>query len=186
MFVEKENILPIAFIYRPRSGDRVLAEYASPYLVICRWPNGCRHVVGGVHLRWETARPKAYWRNIAAAVFSAAAKAVAENTGRGVIVWDDRGFLHVVVEPLDAKRFYRLAESIRPKREGDEISNIALQNIAAMAAAGFPIVPTEEDWELEEGRKYVFFPPPLIKRRHLPWYLGVAPTEVLGMDESAA
>lgn len=76
------------FIYCPRSGDRVFVEKPGPEIVVFRWRNGCRHVVGGIRLKWEAcgykrAPLRRLLRDFVGAV-----------TG---IAWDDRGTISAVV-----------------------------------------------------------------------------------------
>jgi hypothetical protein len=80
------------FIYKPRSGDRVFISLEGDEIGVLEYPNGCRHAVGGVHLRLSTAEPDAYWRGAAIE----AAKTAVSGIGQGVS-WDDRGTIHMVV-----------------------------------------------------------------------------------------
>ena len=57
------------FIYHPRSRDRVFAERPIAGMAWAKYPNGCRHVVGGVMIAVECANPGAgYWRQRAKAL----------------------------------------------------------------------------------------------------------------------
>ncbi len=93
------------FIYRPKSGDRVFAEREAVGLAFARWPNGCRHVIGG-------AAPLAYtggsrdWRS---AAHSAAKAFVA---ARGGIAWDDRGEISIIVPCEHAFEAARVMEAL--------------------------------------------------------------------------
>lgn len=79
------------FIYRPRSGDRVVAEQPDDRIVVVRWFNGCRHVVGGVRLEYHAANPGEWWRDVACR----AAGDIVQATGG--LAWDDRGTVCLVV-----------------------------------------------------------------------------------------
>jgi hypothetical protein len=85
------------FIYCPRSGDRVIAARPADdgLPAIATWQNGCRHVIGGVHLVYEAAAPRRHWR--------AAARRMAEIIidAVGGVSWDDRGTIHLCV-PVSA------------------------------------------------------------------------------------
>jgi hypothetical protein len=37
------------FIYRPKSGNRVFSENPNHVIRVTTWPNGSKHVDGGVH-----------------------------------------------------------------------------------------------------------------------------------------
>lgn len=82
-----------AFIYHPRSGDRIFATnvHGGTGIVLVRWQNGCAHVVGGVHLTWGTACPGQHWRNDARAIATHVVNSF------GGVAWDDQGIIHLIV-----------------------------------------------------------------------------------------
>lgn len=89
--IEQHHI--VTFIYQPCSGDRVFAESypddkATPEVV--KHPNGCRHVIGGAHLWWDTVVPTKWWRT--------QAKVLADKLLQqwGGVAWDDQGTIHIV------------------------------------------------------------------------------------------
>jgi hypothetical protein len=73
------------WIYRPKSGDRVFALKEHPHVKVARYDNGCRHVLGGVHISEFTAEPGRHYRN-------SARKMLGEWVNlRGGVAWDERG-----------------------------------------------------------------------------------------------
>jgi len=84
------------FIYHPRSGDRVFAHKTAHGIFVVKYDNGCRHVVGGVHVALCAGdRHTGAWRTDARAL----ARATVDVAGG--IAWDDRGDIHFIA-PGDA------------------------------------------------------------------------------------
>jgi hypothetical protein len=93
--IQKKGKKTVAtFIYCPKSGDRVFASLETNAIKVVKWPNGCRHVVGGVTLSYHTATPNEHWRYDAVLV----AKELVEIIGG--IAWDEQGTISMVV-PLN-------------------------------------------------------------------------------------
>jgi hypothetical protein len=125
------------FIYRPRSGDRVFAARAPEDAIpaIVTWPgNGCRHVVGGVHLVYEAAESRRWWWDCARRMAGLIVDAV------GGVAWDDQGTIHLAVPWLSAAEADRWmlaarAASLHDFRASPRISR-ELVNAASLALVG--------------------------------------------------
>ena len=76
------------FIYHPRSGDRVFETGDLSRLIVIRWENYSRHVLGGTEFAVDAqGRPRNWARR-------GAAEAVEEYGG---LAWDEQGTIHAVV-----------------------------------------------------------------------------------------
>jgi hypothetical protein len=125
------------FIYAPRSGDRVFAARPADDGIpaIVTWPgNGCRHLIGGVHLAYEASAPRRHWRDAARRMASLIIDAV------GGVAWDDRGTIHVAVPRESAGSADRWMRAARAAALGDhpvtERLDWATLNEASLALAG--------------------------------------------------
>lgn len=96
------------FVYAPRSGDRVFAQQTHPEVAVIKWSNGCRHVIGGVTLRWYTANPGAHWRAQCRALCAAVVRAT------GGIAWDAQGEVTLRVPVGHAWDAWRLINGASP------------------------------------------------------------------------
>lgn len=126
----RRGTLGPTFIYCPRSGDRVFAENPCSAVVVVKWSNGCRHVLGGIALSYWTAEPGNHWRNearIAAASLIAAC---------GGIAWDDQGSISLVVPRAAGVQVDGLMKKIAASA-GKSVP--ADQNIPALILEGAPL-----------------------------------------------
>lgn len=103
----------VNFVYCPLSGDRVFAAEKHPAIQVIRWTNGCRHVVGGIHLEWEAADSGHWWRGRGAVALTAIVRAV------GGIAWDDQGTLHAILPRQTAWKAAEVMFAVSEKRDGD-------------------------------------------------------------------
>lgn len=103
------------FIYRPKSGGRVLLEKQSPHAVIVLWNNGCRHVAGDVVLlAYEAAARGYHWRYLAR-------RAACDIVGQtGGVAYDDRGTIVLIVPSVSAIGANRLMRSLAPRSPHEE------------------------------------------------------------------
>lgn len=86
------------WIYQPKRGSKVVAISGCPSISVIQYPNGCRHVMGGVRLSYQTAKPNNHWRESARNLVMQIVMSI------GGIAWDDSGLVSMVV-PFD-KAFY--------------------------------------------------------------------------------
>ncbi len=89
----------INFVYHPTTGDRVFAHRPHPELVVVRWANGCRHVVGGVHVMVDApGRLREATRLVTTGLVN----------HDGGIAWDDCGRIHAIVPPHQVRAVVEL------------------------------------------------------------------------------
>ncbi len=120
------------FVYCPKSGDRMVAENIVPAsdVYTIRWPNGSRHVVGGIRLQYAVALPgEAYWHTPARVTARAVIAAV------GGIAWDDGGVIDLVVPVRAAAAVDRLMRAARPAAAAAASEDDV--NLARLVAAGW-------------------------------------------------
>lgn len=109
----------VSFIYQPKSGDRVFIEQQSPWIVVIRWGNGCRHVAGNfVVLSWSTAIQGQYWRHEAVRALREIIPQV------GGIAWDAQGTVSACVPTHQAKMVIDLMGRISPNDHDDRDRNL--------------------------------------------------------------
>jgi len=95
------------FIYRPKSGDRVVAENATSEVAVAHWSNGSRHVVGALtRLDYFAAAPKGWWRTAACKAAESVVAAV------GGVAWDDQGQVSLVVPIRWALEAHRIMKAV--------------------------------------------------------------------------
>jgi hypothetical protein len=125
------------FVYCPRAGTRVFAARASadglPTIITWRG-NGSSHIVGGVHLAYEAAEARRWWRDSARRMAGLIVDAV------GGVAWDDQGTIHLAVPWLSAAEADRLmraarAAALHDSPVGPEIG-LELVNRASLALVG--------------------------------------------------
>lgn len=112
------------FIYCPLSGDRVFKENASPEILIVRWQNGSRHIVGGVRLTYYASDPGEYWRE---AAVRAASQFLSVFPG---VAWDDQGQINLIVPVRYAYLAGDVMEMIAPQNRS------SVRNIGKLFRAG--------------------------------------------------
>jgi len=78
------------FIYCPCSGDRVFAWNPTDRIVIVRWGDRCRTVLGGGRLEIPASEPGNWCRKDARRLAAQAVCAI------GGIAWDDQGVVNIV------------------------------------------------------------------------------------------
>lgn len=85
------------YIYTPKSGNRVFSLAPSTDLTLVTWPNGSHHVTSPqlVVLRYETAQPHTWWRDVA--------KAAARGLPCAHVAWDEYGDIYIAVRLCDAR-----------------------------------------------------------------------------------
>jgi hypothetical protein len=121
------------FVYHPRSSDRVFACWVEGIGLptVITWQNGCRHVVGGTHLVYESAEPRAHWRYDAERM----ARRIIDMTGG--IAWDDQGTIHLVVPSPAAWQVDRWMRAAKAASVGDAADVCEHdRNVAAMVITG--------------------------------------------------
>ena len=101
------------FIYCPKSGDRVFAEKKCHFIKVVKYNNGCRHVVGGVLLKFFhlVGEPQ---KNIRKELRQAARVAISSFGG---LAWDDRGTIHLVVPVRHGKTALELFKMVYNSQE---------------------------------------------------------------------
>ena len=104
------------FIYQPRSGDRVFAcNNDVPSIIVLKWDDGCRTIVGGHHLELRCAEPKRWCRAAARRLFS---EVVAYSGG---IAWDDQGVVHIISPRLALLKLARVLPDLLPEIGRQEV-----------------------------------------------------------------
>jgi hypothetical protein len=89
--MDEEVKMKIAFIYRPRSGDRVFTHIGGESAGVAEHPNGCRHVACAAIVRVEAAESGHWFRDEARDLVTRVA-------GRfGGVGWDECGTIHYAV-----------------------------------------------------------------------------------------
>lgn len=164
------------WIYKPRSGDRVFVEKPGDEVAIVEWPNGCRHVVGGVHLQYWAAECGSWWRDKAR---SMAAKAI-ESIGQGV-AWDNQGHVHMVVPVRFAWQVAGMMEAAAGDNRdpGDRRANPESRNGVRLVLAGVARLVVEsghirvQRWANHKDQRV----PRRLVLTHGPTYEGSQPSE---------
>ena len=101
------------FVYCPKSGDRVFAQKDCAEIVVIRYDNTCRHVVGGRHFSFNTVTPNAWCRDDAQ-------RLVTQVIGHsGGVAWDDRGDLNLVIPEHKVAWALPLLRSALPMADWD-------------------------------------------------------------------
>lgn len=112
------------FIYQPRSGDRVISLVPSTAVAVLRYPNGSRHVLGGVTLQYHASKSgeEGWWRDRARVLAAGLVDVY------GGIAWDDCGTVCLTVPHAAAWAAHELmcaAGRTKPYR-ADSPAGIAL------------------------------------------------------------
>ena len=165
------------FVYRPKAGDRVFAERAAPGMAVVKWGNGCRHVVGGVHMEWYAAAPGSWWRR--------QAKTLAEEIvgSVGGIAWDDQGAIRLIVPVGVAARVRALmCAGEAHMTSSSETEQDALKRDAALIMAGYR--PAEGRLDIGASGLFVAERPVIEKAaadtiapKAYVWFFGPAPSK---------
>ncbi len=111
----------LQFIYQPKSGDRVVAEIVSPWMVVIQWSNRCRHVVGNfVVLSWSTANPGCHWRGDAIRALQEIIPQI------GGIAWDEQGNVSAAVPTHQARMVLEIMGRLSLNDREDRRRNLAV------------------------------------------------------------
>jgi hypothetical protein len=133
------------FIYQPRSGSRVFASQIAATIGVVRWSNGCRHVLGGLHLEWSSAVPRQHWRTPGRALATSVVQAV------GGIAWDEQGLLHLIVPRRSTFRAWELMNALGAQHGSLAGNDNAVRLVAEGAARlSGPDLLLERSWIEEE------------------------------------
>lgn len=142
------------FIYQPKSGDRVFTQQTTREIGVVKWENGCRHVVGGVHLWWN--RASCAWRIAARVVLKNLVEAF------GGVAWDDRGEFHAVLPAVHAFDAYLWLDATwtrvcAPRRADDREAREIEAQLVSTGAAGLKLCrndasPSSASWIEVERR----------------------------------
>lgn len=104
-------MIPVHFVYCPKSGSRVFASAPTSGIVTVRWNNGSLHVAGGVRLTYPAAAPGHWWRDVARKV----ATAIVTDTRHGGtgprlggVAYDEQGTITLIVPEGTAATVDRL------------------------------------------------------------------------------
>lgn len=147
------------FVYRPKSGSRVICineSKACNFIRTVEYVNGSHLVIGGVKLEFLAAQPGQHWRS--------AARKTAEMiiSSYGGIAWDDRGSICLVVPRRAAKavvmtmatvrRAYTRQQYAHEASASDQAEN--LTNATSAALVGWTLIPHNNmcsvDWGLPQ------------------------------------
>ncbi|MFH0853061.1 MAG: hypothetical protein V1853_01525 [bacterium] len=125
------------FVYCPTTGDRVFAQKDTEGIVVVKWQNECRHVVGGVHFYFSAAEPKKHWRSRAKVL----ATAIIKNACG--IAWDECGEVHLIVPHSKAWATFEIMGAASPDGNPDHNKVAMIHNGVA-----WPLFGDAGQWEV--------------------------------------